>query len=55
MRKGLDVKLDLVKKRVPVPYIEPEHIPGDTAIEREFMEMKLGPGKYEVSHKLTEK
>lgn len=46
MRKALDVKVELTKKRVPVAYIEPEHQPGETAIENEFMEMKLGPGKY---------
>lgn len=34
MRKGLDVKIDLTRKRVPVVYIEPEHEAGETEIMR---------------------
>ena len=54
MRHAIEIKEEIVKKRVKGGKILPEHEVPETVAEKELEDMKVGPGKYDASFKLVE-
>lgn len=53
-RLPLDIKEDLIKKRILGGNIDPVHSEVPLDLD-DLLEMRMGPGMYDQNHKLTEK